>query len=168
MTTGKNETQSDAAIALKMREFEITQLAQRNNFFMIFQGVMLAGVIQSSHAIPVVSFLVCVAGFLISLFQIGMASGAKYWQEYWEAQLSQYYPVLFHEDDCKYHSTVKGRLNKRGISGFIEGLIMHRYSVSRIPIYVGITLMVIWLFLVLCTLRAYPPFGIPSCIVGFK
>jgi len=46
-----------------MREFEITQLAQRNNFFMIFQGVMLAGVIQSSHAIPVVSFLVCVAGF---------------------------------------------------------------------------------------------------------
>ncbi|MGB7650960.1 MAG: hypothetical protein WBL62_07180 [Gallionella sp.] len=168
MTTEKCETQSDAAIALEMRKFEITQLAQRNNFFMIFQGVMLAGVIQSSHAIPVVSFLVCVAGVLISLFQIGMASGAKYWQEYWEAQLSQSHPVLFHEDDCKYHSTVKGRLNKRGISGFIEGLIMRRYSVSRIPIYVGITFMVVWLFLVLCTLRAYPPFGIPSCIVGFK
>jgi len=43
MTTGKNETQSDAAIALKMREFEITQLAQRNNFFMIFKVLCWLG-----------------------------------------------------------------------------------------------------------------------------
>ena len=168
MTNDKCEENLDNDIALRMREFEITQLAQRNNFFMIFQGVMLAGVIQSSHVIPVVSFLVCVAGFFISLFQIGMASGAKYWQEYWEAELSKSQPALFHEDDCKYHSTVKGRLKKRGIGFLIESLIMRRYSVSRIPIWVGITFMVVWLLLVLSTLSAYPPFGIPSCIVGFK
>jgi hypothetical protein len=73
----------------------------------------------------------------ISLFQIGMASGAKYWQEYWESELSKCQPALFHEDDCRYNSTVRGRLKKRGINGLIEGLIMRRYSVSRIPIWVN-------------------------------
>lgn len=167
MTNEKCEGKCNCDIALRMREFEITQLAQRNNFFMIFQGVMLAGVIQSAHSKPVVSFLVCVAGFFISLFQVGMASGAKYWQEYWEAELSKCQPDLFHEDDCKYNSTVKDRLTKRGIGCLIEKLIMNRFSVSRIPIWVGLTFLAIWLFLVLCTLRGYPPLDIPSFIVGF-
>lgn len=162
------EKRSEFEVALQMREFEITQLAQRNNFFMIFQGVLLAGVIQSAHSIPVVSFLGCAAGFLISLLQVGMASGAKYWQEYWEAKLSEFEPNLFHEDDCRYNNTVKSRLTKRGISGTVECLIMRRYSVSRIPIWVGITFSAIWLLLVLCTLRGYPPLGIPSFIVGFN
>jgi len=162
------ERRSDFELALQMREFEITQLAQRNNFFMIFQGVLLAGIIQSTHSIPVVSFLGCVAGFFISLFQVGMASGAKYWQEYWEAKLTEFEPNSFHDDDCKYNNTVKDRLTKRGINGAIECLIMRRYSVSRIPIWVGITFTVIWFFLILCTLRGYPPLGIPSFIVGFN
>ena len=46
-------------IALATRDFEITQLVQRNNFFMIFQGVLFAGVMQSAHTKPLVSFLVC-------------------------------------------------------------------------------------------------------------
>lgn len=167
MANEKCGDQCNCDIALKMREFEITQLVQRNNFFMIFQGVMLAGVIQSAHGKPVVSFLVCVAGFFMSLLQVGMASGAKYWQEYWEAELSKCRPDLFHEDDCKYDSTVKRRLTKRGIDCFIERLIMCRYSVSRIPIWVGLTFWVIWSLLVLCTLGGYPPLGIPSFIVGF-
>ncbi|WP_431065252.1 hypothetical protein [Methylotuvimicrobium sp.] len=158
------EKRSDFEVALQMREFEITQLAQRNNFFMIFQGVLLAGVIQSAHSIAVVSFLGCVAGFSISLFQVGMASGAKYWQ----AKLSEFEPNLFHEDDCRYNNTVKGRLSKRGISGRIESLIMRRYSVSRISIWVGITFAAIWFLLVLCTLRGYSPLGIPSFIVDFN
>lgn len=162
------EKRSEFEVALQMREFEITQLAQRNNFFMIFQGVLLAGVIQSAHSIPVISFLGCVAGFVISLLQVGMASGAKYWQEYWEAKLSEFEPNLFHEDDCKYNNTVMERLTKRGICGTVKSLIMRRYSVSRIPIWVGITFSAIWLLLVLCTLRGYPPLGIPSFIVGFN
>jgi len=37
MTNEKCEGKCNCDIALRMREFEITQLAQRNNFFMIFQ-----------------------------------------------------------------------------------------------------------------------------------
>jgi hypothetical protein len=71
-------------LAIRLREFEIGQLAQRNNFFMIFQGVLLAGVVQSTGSIPIVSFMACVAGLFTSILQTGMAAGAKYWQERWE------------------------------------------------------------------------------------
>jgi hypothetical protein len=71
---------------IRLREFEINQLTQRNNFFMIFQGVMIAGVMQSGGtAAPLISFLVCLTGMGISLLQVGMAGGAKYWQVRWEA-----------------------------------------------------------------------------------
>ncbi|MHC1910589.1 RipA family octameric membrane protein [Klebsiella pneumoniae] len=30
-------------LTIRIRDFEITQLSQRNNFFMIFQGVLFAG-----------------------------------------------------------------------------------------------------------------------------
>jgi hypothetical protein len=72
-------------LTLRQREFEINQLTQRNNFFMIFQGVLIAGLIQSAGAAAaLVSFSVCLVGLVVSLFQIGMASGAKYWQMRWE------------------------------------------------------------------------------------
>lgn len=71
---------------LRLREFEINQLTQRNNFFMIFQGVLVAGLIQSHGiAAPVITFCVSALGFVTSLLQIGMAGGAKYWQSRWEA-----------------------------------------------------------------------------------
>ena len=71
---------------LRLREFEISQLTQRNNFFMIFQGVMIAGVVQSQGAsAPIVNLGVALLGMATSLFQIGMAGGAKYWQSRWEA-----------------------------------------------------------------------------------
>jgi hypothetical protein len=70
---------------LKQREFEINQLTQRNNFFMIFQGVLIAGLIQSQGtAAAIVSFLVCAVGLAVSLLQIGMAAGSKFWQIRWE------------------------------------------------------------------------------------
>lgn len=71
-------------LCIDLRNFEISQLVQRNNFFMIFQGVLLAGVCQSAAQIPVVSFMICLIGFVISLLQAGMAAGAKYWQSHWE------------------------------------------------------------------------------------
>lgn len=171
-------------IALETRNFEISQLVQRNNFFMIFQGVLLAGVVQSSHAIPVVSFLVCLAGFAVSLFQVQMAAGAKFWQEYWEAALQKmeeqlishltsqcdgrrHIVQLFHEDSHIYEQMVRDRLMSKKF-GFTESLVMRRFSVSRVPISVAITLTVVWFFLVLCTLRGYPPLAVPSFIVGFK
>ena len=71
--------------ATRQREFEINQLTQRNNFFMIFQGVMIAGLVQSQGvAAPIISFLVCLVGVFVSLMQVGMAAGSKYWQIRWE------------------------------------------------------------------------------------
>ena len=71
---------------LRLREFEITQLTQRNNFFMIFQGVMIAGLVQSQGtAAPLITFSMSLLGIATSVFQIGMAGGAKYWQSRWEA-----------------------------------------------------------------------------------
>jgi hypothetical protein len=168
---------------LETRNFEISMLVQRNNFFMIFQGVLLSGLIQSSHTKPIVSFMVCFAGFLVSAFQIKMAAGAKFWQEYWEEVLhrieneliASMNPLtsrrrmkfyLFHDEMFRYQEMVQERLSNHG-HRISNSLILKRYSVSRIPIYVAIILTGIWFFLVLCTLRAYPPLGIPSFIVGF-
>lgn len=173
-----NSTHADVIdnfrIALKMREFEITQLTQRNNFFMIFQGVLFAGLVQSAHTKPVVSFMVCIAGLFVAIFQIGMASGAKFWQEYWEQMLSEYErkergrdPELFHNDESRYANTVKERIHRHGYCGLTSKLILTKFSVSRIPIYVGIAFSVAWALLALSTLRSYPPIAVPGCIVGF-
>lgn len=71
---------------LHLREFEISQLTQRNNFFMIFQGVIIAGLVQSQGlAPPIINFSVALVGLATSALQIGMAGGAKYWQSRWEA-----------------------------------------------------------------------------------
>jgi len=170
-------------IALETRNFEISQLVQRNNFFMIFQGVLFAGIVQSSHAKPVVSFLVCLAGLLVSFYQVRMAAGAKFWQEYWEAtlQLTEKELVgdlpqqhiggrklfhLFHEEDHVYSEMVDRRLKSKGF-GLTRHLVMKRFSVSRVPIYVAIVLTMIWGMLLLCTMRGYPPLSVPSFIVGF-
>jgi len=73
-------------VDLHLREFEINQLTQRNNFFMIFQGVMIAGLVQSQGtAAPLITFSMALLGVATSTFQIGMAGGAKYWQSRWEA-----------------------------------------------------------------------------------
>lgn len=169
-------------LTLELRNFEISQLVQRNNFFMIFQGVLLAGVVQSSHSKPVVSFLVCLAGLIVSIFQTRMAAGAKFWQDYWQEALVHIEKImlgglfsskkrrifvhLFHQDEDQKIKMVKKQLGDD--SGTIAGkMILKRYSVSQIPVYVGIALSIVWLFLTLCTLRGYPPLGIPSFIVGF-
>lgn len=71
---------------LRLREFEISQLTQRNNFFMIFQGVLIAGLIQSQGtSAPIITFSMSLLGLATSALQIGMAGGAKYWQSRWEA-----------------------------------------------------------------------------------
>lgn len=170
-------------IALETRNFEISQLVQRNNFFMIFQGVLLAGLVQSSHAKPVVSFLVCIAGLAVSFYQIQMAAGAKFWQEYWEAALQQVeeelvshlqrhndgrrmFHYLFHEDGGVYEKMVRDRISAKGL-GLTQTLVMRRFSVSRVPIYVAIALTIVWALLALCAMRGYPPFSVPSFVVGF-
>lgn len=190
VTAGESPEEPDAValkrlfqIALETRNFEISQLVQRNNFFMIFQGVLLAGLVQSSHTKPVVSFLVCLAGLMVSLYQVQMAAGAKFWQEYWEAALQRIEMALvahlsrpdagrakifhlFHEDDHVYRQMVNDRLVGKGL-GITRALVMKRFSVSRVPIYVAVTLAAVWVLLLLCTMRGYPPLSVPSFVVGF-
>jgi hypothetical protein len=190
VTSGESAEEPDGValkrlfqIALETRNFEISQLVQRNNFFMIFQGVLFAGLVQSSHSKPVVSFLVCLAGLMVSLYQVQMAAGAKFWQEYWEAALQRIEEELvkhlsspaarrakifhlFHEDEHVYLQMVKDRLNGKGV-GLTRMLVMKRFSVSRVPIYVALTLAGIWLLLLLCAMRGYPPLSVPSFVVGF-
>lgn len=90
-------------IAVKTRNFEITQLVQRNNFFMIFQGVLIACIIYSNNTVPFIHTAVCFVGIFISFFQMQIAAGAKFWQEYWEIQ------VYEAEDRLKkFYSEVKG------------------------------------------------------------
>lgn len=75
---------------IEIRNFEIQNLVNRNNFFMVFQGVLMAGVIQGSKDAPNgIIILASLCGFLISLFQVGMSQGAKYWQEAWEYRLAR-------------------------------------------------------------------------------
>lgn len=74
-------------ITVKTRNFEIAQLIQRNNFFMIFQGVLLACVITSKDTVPFVQFIISSAGFYIAYCQTKVAAGAKFWQEYWESEV---------------------------------------------------------------------------------
>lgn len=76
-------------IAVKTRNFEIGQLIQRNNFFMIFQGVLLACMISSNDTVPFVQSTISCAGFLIAYYQTKVAAGAKYWQEHWEEEVYQ-------------------------------------------------------------------------------
>nr|WP_321466404.1 hypothetical protein [uncultured Desulfobulbus sp.] len=151
-------------LALQLRNFEITQLYQRNNFFMIFQGVLLAGsanAILSVHADYVPIIVLCITGLIVSILQVMMAGGAKFWQEYWEEKVSQYEnelyrnenveQTLFHADNNYYKNIVIGRLsrNEDDNNSTENNFIINKYSVSRIPIYTGITFSFAWLGLLI-------------------
>ena len=145
--------------ALEVRNFEITQLVQRNNFFMIFQGVLLAGVLQSEGKIPSISLVVSLIGLALSVAQYRTAAGAKFWQERWEfalaeterklqrayGQSSRSWTVsLFHRVSA--HDVVRNSLGRSSAWGrfFFDPLILIKPSVSRIPIYAGMLLAIGW------------------------
>ena len=171
------------ARAIVARDLEVQQLVQRNNFFMIFQGVLLAGLVQAAgngKIIPIVSFLICTAGLAASVFQVGMAAGAKFWQERWEdpvnkaeAELVKIYENMhvrqlvveaFSAGDEYINATVRGRMKGK----LIGRLVAARFSVSRIPIYAGAFFALLWILLLAVQIQVPFGFGIPSWIVGFK
>lgn len=115
-------------IAVKTRNFEITQLVQRNNFFMIFQGVLIACIIYSNNTVPFIHSAICFIGIFISFFQMQISAGAKFWQEYWETEvnaaekkLSDYYTnvkktefhKLFDKDIVDVQHTIYSRYFRR-------------------------------------------------------
>lgn len=157
-------------LAIDTRNFEIHQLINRNNFFMLFQGVLLAAVFSNQASKPFVEFVICFAGILISWHQIGVAAGAKYWQEWWELKTSEIeeqlkkaigadnFISLFdldHEGNHKEQSNkVVDKINKHSgwIDSIINRLIIKKYSVSRVPIRSGLVLMATWIVLFANTL----------------
>jgi len=82
-------------ITIATRNLEIGQLVQRNNFFMIFQGVLFASLIYSSNTVPYVQLILCSVGFYVAYSQTAVAAGAKYWQEFWEKKLETIEQNLF-------------------------------------------------------------------------
>lgn len=157
-------------LAIETRNFEIQQLINRNNFFMLFQGVLLAAVFSNQASKPFVEFVICFTGIIISWHQVGVAAGAKYWQEWWELKTSEIekelketlgnkgFISLFnldHSEQEDQRPKVLVKINKH--TGFMESmisaLILKKYSVSRVPIRSGLILMITWLVLFLSTLN---------------
>lgn len=205
--SSKNSPMGDLGAAfeltLKQRDFEIAQLTQRNNFFMIFQGVIIAGLVQSGGtAAPIVNFCVCLLGVIVSIFQTGVAAGAKFWQMRWERasrkveiwlldelkvepQVYQFFTsdtdflTPPEENSLNAINVTPQRANdplnmtagfiKRGVnedlalkdfkpwqigrwpSFIVSRIIARKYSVSKLPIYVGMALTAFWLVLWLHT-----------------
>ncbi|MDN8449675.1 hypothetical protein QZK77_12110 [Acinetobacter baumannii] len=157
-------------LAIDTRNFEIHQLINRNNFFMLFQGVLLAAVFNNQASKPFVEFVICFAGIFISWHQIGVAAGAKYWQEWWELKASEIedelknameaenFISLFNLDHEGNHQEqrkkVIAKIEKHSgwLNSFINFLILRKYSVSRVPIRSGLVLMATWIILFLNTL----------------
>lgn len=177
-------------LAIETRNFEIQQVVQRNSFFMIFQGVLLAGLMQASggNPVPIVSFLICLCGLGISLLQAGMAAGAKFWQERWEAEanhketkilqylagkgidVSDDFWKLFTLGRDKSKTMVKVKQqNKNGwLDRKINWIVNRSFSVSRIPIYAGMVFSLIWACLLGSSVQTPLDLSVPKFITGFQ
>lgn len=176
------ELKSVYKLSIETRNFEITNLIHRNNFFMLFQGVILAAVFSNQASKPYVEFCICLMGIFISWHQIKVAAGAKYWQEWWEVRTSDIELALKNKmkdltgSDESFislfdfnNSRSKHKIEKQvlaktykqtSLSGkapelfenITKTLISGRYSVSRVPIASGIVLLVTWVALFLGTI----------------
>ncbi|WP_318409144.1 RipA family octameric membrane protein [Photobacterium leiognathi] len=170
-------------ISIETRNFEINQLIQRNNFFMLFQGVLLSAVMQTEASKPYVEVIICITGFLVSIYQLQMASGAKYWQEWWESRVEYFEDQLcskikqcedrdthklFTVKNEDVHDIVKSRLTSHKKKAFTNLLILGGFSVGRAPIKVSFFLIFTWIALFLTTLdiSAIPDFNMSEIFTG--
>ena len=161
-------------ISVNTRNFEITQLTNRNNYYMLFQGVLLAAVFSNQASKPLVEFLICLAGIGVSYNQVKVASGAKFWQEYWEFQASEAekalknytiehyadynFTDLFNLDSDVMKDKVRDRFkadlaHQNWLDKTYTKLILSKASVSRAPIYTAVVLLICWIALSLHTLE---------------
>ena len=168
-------------IAIETRNFEINQLIQRNNFFMLFQGVLLAAVLQDQSRKPFIEFMISLAGFLVSIYQLQMASGAKFWQEWWESRVDYFELLLKSEKETTsdhffnlfatpfddVHQVILERFRKNKRYSLTSWVILNAYSVGRAPIKVALILTIVWLALLLHCLDLTFITKISSLIDGY-
>ena len=177
-----SELKSVYKLSIETRNFEISNLIHRNNFFMLFQGVLLAAVFSNQASKPFVESTICCMGIFISWHQIKVAAGAKYWQEWWEVRTSdieltlkikmekltgsnESFISLFDFSETKSKSDTEKKVIAKTykkplyttkapelFENISKTLISGRYSVSRVPISSGIILLITWLVLFLGTL----------------
>ena len=150
-------------ICIETRNFEINQLIQRNNFFMLFQGVLLASALQTQASKPVVEVIICFAGIFVSFYQLQMACGAKFWQEWWESRVDHYeeklrglqvqksghFFRLFATSFEEVHQEIEDRFRKKRGLSLTNFLILRAFAVGRAPIKVSLTLLIAWFLLTL-------------------
>ncbi|EOW9181595.1 hypothetical protein ACN142_003571 [Vibrio cholerae] len=171
-------------ISVETRNFEINQLIQRNNFFMLFQGVLLAAVMQTEASKPYVKVIICLTGIMISYYQLHMASGAKYWQEWWESRVDHFENLLCENikksEDREAHQLftisssdvneiVRARLTKTKRFSFTNFCILGGFSVGRAPIKVSLFLLLTWVSLLFLSIdfSAMPTLELEKIFSGF-
>ena len=182
----KDELERTYEFVLARRDFEVNQLVQRNNFFMVFQGVLLAGLAQASgaeHLPPIIAFVVCVVGMGVSFFQLRMAAGAKFWQERWEQEVDKAEATMFPSSDAASagrrlfnlldstpREIVRMRLARpeERDRPFVKWMVNLKPSPSGIPIWTGLFFTITWFVLWLFTFRLpFLPMPQLSWITGF-
>lgn len=169
-------------ICIETRNFEINQLIQRNNFFMLFQGVLLGAVVQSSANKPVVELIVCIAGFAVSCYQLQMACGAKFWQEWWEYRVN-YFENMLKEHHYEKHGHFKALFDtpfeevrrtvadhfssRKRDAKFTDFLILRAFAVGRAPIKTSLALIFAWSALTVHTINFDIFKALPGIAKGF-
>lgn len=168
-------------IARSERTFEISQIVQRNNFVMIFQGVLFAGFMQASSNkdFPsLIAFVVCAVGVLTGLAQYWMAAGAKFWQERWEIEVERIESKLKNlltldqqREDwvplfTRCTKEVESSVRKRMLGKLFGGAVAARRSPSRLPIFVALVFVVAWGTLAFAQLEIKPGEGIKLVRIG--
>lgn len=162
-----NSIKSVYKICIDTRNFEIEQLIQRNNFFMLFQGVLLAAALQNQASKPYVELVISVVGILVSFYQLQMSCGAKFWQEWWESRVEElesilknssdvndrHFVDLFNTSPATVHNKVANRLKNNRPYNIINWLILKKFSVSRAPISVSLALLFGWVLLSIQTVN---------------
>ncbi|MGF1807132.1 hypothetical protein L4C31_17965, partial [Aliivibrio sifiae] len=152
--------------------------------FMLFQGVLLAAVMQTEASKPYVEIIICFIGVMISIYQLQMSSGAKYWQEWWESRVE-----FFEEQLCANLQLVEKReihqlftVNTKGVNKIVRErllssksrsitnfCILGGFSVGRAPIKVSLFLLLAWISLLFLSFDfgAIPEFEMKNIVKGF-
>ncbi|POY45365.1 hypothetical protein [Avibacterium paragallinarum] len=160
-------------ICIENRRFEAEQITTRNNFFLVFQGILFSvftTMFSDGKSVTLIYYIIPIIGIIMSFLQTRGAIGAKYWHEVWEMKLFDIEKKLaiasgqrgvFSSID-KYNDTLKlaKEREKKELEEFIKEkpelikkmLCGFKGSVSSIPIYIGMLCGLSWLLMIIILL----------------